>query len=105
MPIELSVAKKISLSFPQVLPGSDFRNLLWLCTLVIIGVVCGVKEYGLSNVAPKNLRLFIMGILTSWTEMFTSSLYSFQFMNIVAVELAGESVVLLAVKKRERSSR
>ncbi len=65
-----------------------------------------MKEQRLSSVTPKILGLFTVGILVPSTEMFRSSLYSFvQFVNMVAVDLVGESVRLLAEKKRERSER
>lgn len=68
--------------------------------MVIIVVIRGVKEYGLSNMTPKILGFFTVGILTPSTEMCRSSLYSFvQFVNKVAVDLIGKSVRIFAVKK------
>ena len=71
-----------------------------LCTLAVIAVVWGVKEQRLSSVTPKILGLFTVGILVPSTEMFRSSLYSFvQFVNMVAVDLVGKKVKLLATRK------
>lgn len=103
----LNVAKNrktVGKDRPQWLLDSDLKNLVWPCSLLIILVVCGVKEYRLSNVRLKIYGLLIVGFLTPSTKMLRFSMHCFaRFMNMVVVGLAGESVRLLAVEKRKRS--
>lgn len=74
------------------------RISLRLYTLVIM-VLCGVKENKLSKDTPEICGLLAVGIWTSSTKILKSSLYSFhQSVNMIA---PGETVRLLAVKKRE----
>ena len=64
-----------------------------------------MKEHRLSNVTPKILGLLIVGIVVPSTEMFRSSLHSFvQFVEMVAVDVVGESVRLTVSKAFDKSN-
>lgn len=83
--LALYVANNVSFSLLQVLPSSDLKILLRLCTFVTIAV------------KPKILGLLIVKILTSSTKILGSSMYSsVQLVNRVAVDLAGERFRSLA---------
>lgn len=59
----------VSLYLPQVVPVSDFRMLIVLSALVLVIVVCFAKLSLGSNVIPRSLGCFVVGMVVLFILM------------------------------------
>lgn len=93
----MCIANNLYLSIPQVMPASDLKILLRLCIFEIVAAVNGVNEHRLPSVTSKMFEF-----LNCWNF---KTYFFVQFINMVAVDLVGESIRLLTERKRKRSVR